>query len=102
MLLTLLSVKYFVTAIGEKTRRPDTENHNFRGESFKSRVIAVLSLTIWFTGLEAGLFVEGMGMSLELQVSDDPEQCKEDMMEHFGGHLEDQNAPGDAGKKDYA
>lgn len=62
----------------------------------------MLSLTIWFTGFEAGLFVEGMGMSLELQVSEDPEQCKEGMMEHFGGHLEDQNAPGDADKKDYA
>lgn len=35
-------------------------------------------------------------------MSEDPEQCKEDMMEHFGGHLEDHNAPGDADKKDYA
>lgn len=102
LFLTLLSVKYFVTEIGEKTRRPDTESHYFRGKSFKSRVIAVLILTIWLTGLVAGLFVEGMGMSLELQVSDDPEQCKEGMMEHFGGHLEDQNAPEDADKKDYA
>lgn len=108
LFLTLLSVKYFVTEIGEKTRRPDTESHYFRGKSFKSRVIAVLILTIWLTGLVAGLFVEGMGMSLELQVSDDPEQCKEEkqckkrMMERFGGHLEDQNAPEDVDKKDYA
>lgn len=41
-----------------------------------------------------------MWMCLELQVSEDPEQGKESVMEHFGGHLEDQNAIGDEDKKE--
>lgn len=41
-------------------------------------------------------------MSLEVQESEHLEQCKEGMTEHFGGHLEDKNDPGDADKKDYA